>query len=65
MRIIRAGAPKLAKVYTETCKSCGCVFTLSFEEYKYNTDHRDGDFLSVKCPEQHCKETVYRYSYSF
>ena len=62
MQIIKHGTPKSEKVYTEVCKSCGCEFTLARKEYDFHAD-RDGDFWSVKCPEKHCNETIYRYSF--
>lgn len=63
MQIIKHGTPKSEKVYTEVCKSCGCEFTLAYKEYEFHSDQQDGDFCSVKCPEPHSKETIYRYTF--
>lgn len=43
-----------AKIKRIKC-DCGCKFEFDLEaEAKYNSDQRDGDYYSIRCPE--CKE---------
>ncbi len=45
---------KKAKLKRIKCE-CGCKFEFNPKtEAKYNSDQRDGDYYSIKCPE--CKD---------
>lgn len=56
IEIIKSGELKEEKQYTATCRSCGCVFRFQRRDAMFKLDQRDGDYLSLPCPE--CFETV-------
>ena len=56
MRIISPGIPPQAKLYTVTCRNCGCRFEFTHSDARYAVDPRDGDALVVRCPQQGCNK---------
>ena len=58
MKIIQKGIPPIKKGHEVTCRNCGCVFSFLQEEAKTVYDQRDGDYLSIKCPQSGCETIV-------
>lgn len=54
MKIITPGKLPQEKVYTTTCRNCGCRFEFTRDDARYVSDQRDGDALTVRCPQQGC-----------
>ncbi len=45
-----------------TCDYCGCLFQLGMEDRKsvhYESDQREGDYYTVKCPMKDCRKRIY------
>lgn len=57
MKIIKAGKPKAERIHRLTCTNCTCVFEFEEKEAHYNSDQRDGDYLSIGCPYCHHIQT--------
>lgn len=56
MKIIKKGNPN-GKVYRVTCRHCGCVYEFERKEARFMSDQRDGDALTIDCPE--CNTTAW------
>jgi hypothetical protein len=50
MKVIVRGKLPEEKVYRATCRHCRTTIEFQRKEAKYNSDLRDGDFLSIACP---------------
>jgi len=50
MKIIKQGVDPKTHVYRCTCFICETEFEFKKKEAKYNSDQRDGDYLSIDCP---------------
>ena len=57
MEILSRGNDPAKRQYTGTCTTCGTRVRFLKQEAKYHSDQRDGDYLSVKCPE--CPASIY------
>lgn len=55
MKVIKPGKTKAPKELEVTCKKCECRFSFFEREGTYHEDQRDGDVISIKCPE--CRTT--------
>ncbi len=51
MKVLKSGSVPREKVYTTTCKRCGCMFEFARMEARYVEDARDGDAVVIHCPE--------------
>jgi hypothetical protein len=58
MEIITPGKLPEDDIHTTTCGSCGCHFRFKTAEAKRTSDQREGDYWTVKCPQQGCKYSV-------
>jgi len=50
MKIIRQGLIPEEVVYRTECSKCDTEFEFTQKEGKYNSDQRDGDYISINCP---------------
>jgi RNase P subunit RPR2 len=50
MKIIKRGQVPGNEVYRLDCNHCHTEFEIEAKEAKYNSDQRDGDYLSIECP---------------
>lgn len=50
VEIIKQGQLPGDKIKRCTCRTCSTEFVFKVSEAKYNSDQRDGDFLSIPCP---------------
>lgn len=50
MKVIKRGELPETKVYGGKCQRCSTEVEFVRGEAKYNSDQRDGDFLSIACP---------------
>lgn len=50
MKIIKEGIDPKKRTYRIECHICKTEFEFEQQEAKYNSDQRDGDFLSINCP---------------
>lgn len=50
MKIIEHGALPEEKTYQSKCGNCKTVFEFLRKEAKYNSDQREGPFLTINCP---------------
>jgi DNA-directed RNA polymerase subunit RPC12/RpoP len=57
MEIISMGKDPQKVKYVGTCRTCGTRVKFERREAEYHSDQRDGDYLSVKCPE--CQSEIY------
>jgi hypothetical protein len=61
LKIIKPPQPTTTKTpwvgFQTTCDDCACEFKLEKgDKVKFNSDQRDGDYYSLKCPG--CKKTI-------
>lgn len=59
MKIIKPGIPKSERVYTAICRECNCEFSFTRGEAHFHSDQRDGDSLTVRCPQTGCGREVW------
>lgn len=57
MRIIKKGIKPEEKIHRVTCHHCKTEFEFSVAEGKITYDQRDGDSVSISCP--NCSVTCY------
>lgn len=50
IEILKKGTLPKDKVYIIECDYCTTSFKFNREDARYNSDQRDGDFLSILCP---------------
>lgn len=53
MEILHRGTAPSERVHEATCNSCKTKVRFTQGEAKYNSDQREGDYLSVSCPVCH------------
>jgi len=58
VEIIRKGQLPSEKVYEASCGHCHTRFRFKQGEADYNSDPRDGDYLSIRCPLDGCGHLV-------
>ena len=62
MKIIKEGLLPSMKIAKMTCRSCGCVFEATKEEFTCQPD-RDGAFWKIDCPTDDCNNTLFKYDW--
>lgn len=50
MRIIKPGKPESERLFTGTCRNCGCQVEFKQHEGEVIRDQRDGDYIRLNCP---------------
>ena len=50
MEILHRGIAPSERTHEATCSTCQTKIRFQQHEAKYNSDQRDGDYLSIKCP---------------
>jgi phage FluMu protein Com len=50
MKIISPGKLPENQVYEITCPNCKCIFEFESKEATPNKDHKNGNYLTIKCP---------------
>lgn len=50
MKIIQRGVIPEEREYQVACPKCKTIFEFKHAEATYNSDQRDGDYLSICCP---------------
>lgn len=63
MKIIQRGVIPEEREYQAACTICKTIFEFKRTEATYNTDERDGDYLSICCPLcfSSCTKQVHEY----
>jgi hypothetical protein len=57
IKVMKSGRAKNLKPYPTKCNNCSCEFSFEKNDCKFSGDQRDGDFVTVICPE--CSEPVH------
>jgi hypothetical protein len=56
MEILHRGIPPSERTHEATCITCQTKIRFKQGEAKYQSDQRDGDYLSIECPV--CNRTI-------
>lgn len=57
MKVIFKGTAPSETIHRGTCNRCKTIVEFARHEAKYTSDQRDGDYLTVECPE--CKALIH------
>lgn len=51
IRVIKPGRLDSEREHTTACDKCHCEFSFQRKDAKFHSDQRDGDAITIKCPE--------------